>query len=100
MKKIEMMLQPEQLERVRAIIEEVGVVEYYLTDWMKNNTHKNTVKKYRGAEYQVKQIAQVKIEMVLTDEMVAKVVQGLKEGNTSDSPIGKLIMYDVQELVW
>lgn len=106
MKKLEIIIQPEKLDRVREILEESDVTEYYMIDMLKNFSQKGIWKKYRGAEYQVKQTPQIKIEMVVTDEMVEALVSRIVkeislnksiEKSTANVVNGKIFIYDVQD---
>lgn len=108
MKKLEMIIQSDKLDVIRRILEESDVTEYYMTDVMKNSTHESIVKKYRGAEYQVTQIPQVKIEAVVTDAKIEILVSRIvKESSTKSSAQmvadnvvnGKIFIYDVQDAI-
>lgn len=108
MKKLEIIIRPERLDRIRELLEESDVTEYYMTDVMKNSNHADIVKKYRGAEYQVTQIPQVKVEAVVTDTKAEIVVSRIiKESSikssaqmAADNVIDeKIFIYDVQDVI-
>ena len=103
MKKIEIIIQSEQLNSVRTVLEEADITEYYMTDLMKNTSHIDVVKNYRGAKYQVPQLPQIKIETVVADEVAEVLIEKLKNEMTELSSeyenSGKLYMYDVQNAI-
>jgi nitrogen regulatory protein PII len=55
---------------------------------------------YRGSVYDADYIARLQIDILTTDDMVDAVVDAIiSSGKTGDVGDGKIIVYDVQEVV-
>ena len=108
MKKLELIIQSNKLDKVTSILEKADITEYYMTDIMKNTKHSGMVKKYRGAEYPVTKIAQIKVEVVVADDVAKSLILEIKKELTLDNmktmsseqeKNGKLYIYDVYESI-
>ncbi len=100
MKKLEIIIKPEKLEDLKAILDECQVNGLNIVNIMGYGNQKGIVKKYRGAEYKVNLLPKIKVETVVTDEkaeeVIDKVVEEIKTGNYGD---GKIFVLDVQDAV-
>lgn len=108
MKKLEIMIQPDKLDMIRKILEESDVTEYYMIDVMKNSNQTGRVKKYRGAEYQVTQITQIKVETVIADNvaetLISRIINDISTNNSMKMSTEcvvdeKIFVYDVQDAI-
>jgi nitrogen regulatory protein PII len=100
MKKIEAIIKPFKLDEVKNALNELGIHGMTVTEVQGFGRQKGHVELYRGAEYDIAFIPKVKVEVVVTDEMTAKVVaviqQQAKTGNIGD---GKIFVHTIEEVI-
>ena len=84
--KIEAVIQPSKLEAVKAALHEIGVDGMTVFEARGHGRQKGHTEVYRGREYTVDLIPKIKLELVLADDMVEKVVQAI----TSAARTGKI----------
>jgi len=100
MKKIEAIIKPFKLDEVKEALADVGVLGLTVTEVKGFGRQKGHTELYRGAEYVVDFLPKVKIEVVLTDEMVPKALEAIersaKTGRIGD---GKIFVTSVDEVV-
>src|SRR5471030_1765079 len=100
MKKIEAIIKPFKLDEVKEALQEVGLQGITVTEAKGFGRQKGHTELYRGAEYVVDFLPKVKIEIVLSDEMVDKAVDAIersaKTGRIGD---GKIFVSTVDEVV-
>ena len=70
MKKIEAIIKPFKLDEVKEALQEAGIQGLSVTEVKGFGRQKGHTELYRGAEYVVDFLPKVKIEVVLTDDMV------------------------------
>jgi nitrogen regulatory protein P-II 1 len=78
MKKIEAIIKPFKLDEVKEALQEVGVQGITVTEAKGFGRQKGHTELYRGAEYVVDFLPKVKIEIVISDHMVEKAVEAIK----------------------
>ena len=100
MKKIEAVLKPFKLDEVREALSEVGVTGLTVTEVKGFGRQKGHTELYRGAEYVVDFLPKVKIEIVvsdnLVDEAVETIVNAARTGKIGD---GKIFVTSVEQVV-
>ncbi|HEX9573532.1 MAG TPA: P-II family nitrogen regulator [Myxococcales bacterium] len=100
MKKIEAIIKPFKLDEVKEALADVGVLGLTVTEVKGFGRQKGHTELYRGAEYVVDFLPKVKIEVVLTDELVPKALEAIersaKTGRIGD---GKIFVTTVDEVV-
>jgi nitrogen regulatory protein P-II 1 len=79
MKKIEAIIKPFKLDDVKEALNAIGVQGMTVTEVKGFGRQKGHVELYRGAEYDIAFIPKVKIEAVVADSMVDKVVATIQE---------------------
>jgi len=100
MKKVEAIIKPFKLDDVKEALTEAGVSGLSVSEVRGFGRQKGHAELYRGAEYQVDFIPKVKIEMVVSDELVSVVVEAVqKTANTGRIGDGKIFVYDVEHVV-
>ena len=77
MKKIEAVVKPFKLDEVREALAEVGVTGLTVTEVKGFGRQKGHTELYRGAEYVVDFLPKVKIEVVVTDEMLDPAIEAI-----------------------
>lgn len=100
MKKLEIIIKPEKLEDLKAILDESEVNGLNIVNIMGYGNQKGIVKKYRGAEYRVNLLPKIKVETVVSEEkaeaLIDKIVTEVNTGNYGD---GKIFVYEVEDAV-
>src|SRR5437879_12203847 len=99
MKKIEAIIKPFKLDEVKEALADVGVLGLTVTEVKGFGRQKGHTELYRGAEYVVDFLPKVKIEVVLTDEMVQKALEAIeRSAKTGRSGGGKIVVTTVNEV--
>jgi nitrogen regulatory protein P-II 1 len=100
MKKIEAIIKPFKLDDVTDALQEAGVSGLTVTEAKGFGRQKGHTELYRGAEYVVDFLPKVKVEVVVEDAMLDKVVEAIliaaKTGRIGD---GKIFIYEVAEAI-
>jgi nitrogen regulatory protein P-II 1 len=100
MTKVEAIIQVSKLEAVKDALHEVGVEGMTAFEARGHGRQKGHTEFYRGREYTVDLIPKVKLEIVVTDEMVEKVVHAIttaaRTGKIGD---GKIFLSRIDEAI-
>src|ERR1700687_1114300 len=98
MQKIEAVIQPSKLDAVKDALVEIGVEGITILEARGHGRQKGHTEFYRGREYSVDLLPKVKLEMVVTDEMVEKTIQAIittaRTGKIGD---GKIFVTKIEE---
>ena len=100
MKKIEAIIKPFKLEEVKEALAEIGIEGMTVSEVKGFGRQKGHTEIYRGSEYTVDFLPKIKIEVVLSDELVENatkaIVNSAKTGKIGD---GKIFVVPVEEAV-
>ena len=100
MKKIEAILKPFKLEEVREALSQLGCSGLTVTEVKGFGRQKGHTELYRGAEYSVDFLPKVKVEVIVTDDLVDKAIDAIvaaaRTGKIGD---GKIFVMDVTQVV-
>ncbi len=100
MKKVEAIIKPFKLDEVKQALSEVGIAGLTATEVKGFGRQKGHTELYRGAEYVVDFLPKVKVEVVVADGLVPKVVEVIeraaKTGRIGD---GKIFVVSVDEVI-
>ncbi len=100
MKKIEAIIRPFKIDDVREALSEVGVRGITLTEVKGYGRQKGHTEVYRGSEYQIDFLPKLKIEIIVPDKLVDRVIDTIvKSARTGQVGDGKIFIYDVIEAV-
>ncbi len=100
MKKVEAIIKPFKLDEVKQALTEVGATGLTVTEVKGFGRQKGHTETYRGAEYQVEFLPKVKVEVVVADALVARVVDAvLRAAKTNRIGDGKIFVLPVEEAV-
>ncbi|SCM76581.1 regulatory protein P-II for glutamine synthetase (modular protein) [uncultured Pleomorphomonas sp.] len=100
MKKIEAIIKPFKLDEVKEALQEVGLQGITVTEAKGFGRQKGHTELYRGAEYVVDFLPKVKIEVVMTDDMVAKAVDAIRNAaQTGRIGDGKIFVSPVEDAI-
>ena len=96
MKKVEAVIKPFKLDDVKEALTQLGVFGMTVTEVRGFGRQKGHTELYRGSEYTIDFLPKVKIEVVVPNEMVDKVVSAIvsaaKTGSIGDGKVFVLPM--------
>ena len=100
MKKIEAVIKPFKLDEVKEALHEVGVSGITVTEAKGFGRQKGHTELYRGAEYVVYFLPKVRLEIVVDDDQVERVVEAIanaaRTGRIGD---GKIFVSSIESVV-
>ena len=100
MKKVEAIIKPFKLDEVKDALNEIGIQGITVSEIKGFGRQKGHTELYRGAEYVVDFIPKIKMEIIVSDDIVSKVVETIehaaKTGRIGD---GKIFVTSVEEVV-
>ena len=100
MKKIEAIIRPFKLDEVREALSEIGVRGMTLTEVKGYGRQKGHTELYRGSEYKIDFLPKIKIEVIVQDSMIERVVSTiLKASKTGQVGDGKIFIYPVEDVI-
>jgi nitrogen regulatory protein P-II 1 len=100
MKKIEAIIKPFKLDEVKEALQEIGVQGLSVIEAKGFGRQKGHTELYRGAEYVVDFLPKVKIEVVISDDIlddvIAAIIESAKTGKIGD---GKIFVSEIQQAI-
>lgn len=100
MKKIEAIIRPFKLDEVKEALVEEGIRGLTISEVRGYGRQKGHTETYRGSEYQIEFIPKIKIEIVVDDNLLEKVVDAiLRTAKTGQVGDGKIFISDVQDVI-
>jgi nitrogen regulatory protein P-II 1 len=100
MKKIEAIIKPFKLEEVKEALASVGIQGMTVTEVKGFGRQRGHKELYRGAEYVVEFLPKVKLEIVVSDDVVEAVLKAIVEAASSGRiGDGKIFVLPVEEAV-
>jgi len=100
MKLITAIIKPFKLDDVREALSEMGIAGLTVTEVKGFGRQKGHTELYRGAEYVVDFLPKVKIEVVLNEDMVERVIEAIMESARSGKiGDGKIFVSPVERIV-
>ncbi|GAB7563304.1 P-II family nitrogen regulator [Methylobacillus methanolivorans] len=100
MKKIEAVIKPFKLDEVREALSEIGANGLTVTEVKGFGRQKGHTELYRGAEYVVDFLPKIKVELVVTDDVVDAAVEAIiKAARTGKIGDGKIFVTPVEQII-
>jgi nitrogen regulatory protein P-II 1 len=100
MKKIEAIIKPFKLDEVKEALQEVGVQGITVIEAKGFGRQKGHTELYRGAEYIVDFLPKVKLEVVVTDQLLPKALDAIKgAAQTGRIGDGKIFVTSVEQVI-
>lgn len=100
MKKIEAIIKPFKLDEVKDALNSIGIHGMTITEVKGFGRQKGHVEVYRGTEYEITFLPKIKLEVVIPDSMIDKVISTIiekaKTGNIGD---GKIFLYSLEDVI-
>ena len=100
MKKIEAILRPFKVDDLRESLSEIGVKGMTLTEVKGYGRQKGHTEVYRGSEYNVDFLPKAKIEIVVKDDMLERVIATIiKVAKTGQVGDGKIFISPIEDVI-
>ncbi len=100
MKRVEAIIKPFKLDDVKQALTEVGASGLTVTEVKGYGRQKGHSEQYRGAEYQVEFLPKVKVEVMVPDALVGRVVEAIgRAARTNRIGDGKVFVLPADEAV-
>jgi nitrogen regulatory protein P-II 1 len=100
MKKLEIIIKPEKLEDLKALLDSEEVNGLNIVNSMGYGNQKGYTRMYRGTTYNVNLLPKVKVETVVADDVAEKIVDRVvKEISTGNYGDGKIFIYNIEDVV-
>lgn len=100
MKRVEAIIRPIRLDSVKAALHQVGVGGLTVTDAAGLGTQKSISQTYRGTEVANRLLPRVKLEVVVSDGDVERVIDAIiGAAATGEAGDGKIFVSDVSDAV-
>ena len=100
MKKVEAIIKPFKLDEVKEALNEIGIQGITVSEVKGFGRQKGHTELYRGAEYVVDFIPKIKMEIIVSDDIAAKVVEAIEQAaKTGRIGDGKIFVTTVEEVV-
>ena len=98
MKLIIAVIKPSRLDQVLDAVTEAGASGLTVTEVRGYGRQKGKTEVYRGAEYEVKLLPKVKLEIAVSDDIADRVVEALaRSANTGKIGDGKVFVLDLEQ---
>ena len=100
MTKLEAIIRPNKFESVKSALIKMGVEGMTVSEVRGHGRQKGHTEVYKGREYEVDLLPKIKVELVLQDEIVEKVIDTiLTIAYTGVIGDGKIFLYKVDDAV-
>ena len=100
MKQVVAIIKPFKLDDVRESLSDIGISGLTVTEVKGFGRQKGHSELYRGAEYMVDFLPKVKIEAVMTDDMVDQAVEAIQSAaRTGKIGDGKIFVMEVEQVI-
>ena len=100
MKQVTAIVKPFKLDDVREALSEIGVQGITVSEVKGFGRQKGHTELYRGAEYVVDFLPKVKIEVVVPDDVVDRVIEAVtRSARTGKIGDGKIFVYSVEQVI-
>jgi len=100
MKKIEAIIKPFKLDEVKDALQEAGVHGITVTEAKGFGRQKGHTELYRGAEYVVDFLPKLKIDIVISDNLLEQAIEAIqKSAHTGRIGDGKIFVTNIEQAV-
>jgi len=100
MKKIEAIIKPFKLDEVKDALNAIGIHGMTITEVKGFGRQKGHVEVYRGTEYEINFLPKIKIEVVVPDSIIDKVMSTIIEkAKTGDIGDGKIFLCSLEDII-
>jgi nitrogen regulatory protein P-II 1 len=100
MKKVEAIIRHERLQAVQDALDELGVSGLTVSEVMGCGRQKGYTEQYRGSRVNISLLPKLKVESVVSDEVVDKTVDAIiGAAYTGETGDGRVFVWDIQQAV-
>ncbi len=100
MKKIEAIIKPFKLDEVKESLNEIGVSGLTVLEAKGFGRQKGHTELYRGAEYAVDFLPKIKLEFIVEDNSLEKVIETIqRSAHTGRIGDGKIFISNIEEII-
>lgn len=100
MKKVEAIIKPFKLDEVKDALNGIGIQGMTVTEVKGFGRQKGHMELYRGAEYDISFLPKIKIEVVIPDSMLDKVLSAIERSAKTDQiGDGKIFVYSLDNVI-
>jgi nitrogen regulatory protein P-II 1 len=100
LKKIDAIIKPFKLDEVKEALNEIGIQGITVSEVKGFGRQKGHTELYRGAEYVVDFIPKIKLEIIVADDILPKVVEAIeKAAKTGRIGDGKIFVTPVEAVI-
>ena len=100
MKKLEIIIRAEKLETLKEALNEIGIKGLTVSTVMGCGNQKGRQEIYRGTEITINLLHKVKVETVISDSSLEKVIKKIRESiNTGTVGDGKIFVFNVENAI-
>jgi nitrogen regulatory protein PII len=100
MKKVEAIIKPFKLDEVKEALDAIGIHGMTITEVKGFGRQKGHIEVYRGTEYEVNFLPKIKIEVVIPDSIIDKVISTIIEkAKTGSIGDGKIFLYSLEDVI-
>src|SRR3954464_1605908 len=100
MTKIEAIIRPNKFEQVKDALAALGVEGMTVSEVRGHGRQKGHTETYRGREYDISLLPKLRIEIVVSDDRVDKIVDTIAENaSTGEIGDGKIFLYAAQDAI-
>ena len=100
MKLVKAIIKPFKLDEVKEELSKIGVEGMTVSEVKGFGRQKGHTEIYRGSEYTVDFLPKIKVEIAVSDEMVVKVIDAIKDAaKTGKIGDGKIFVLPVEEAI-
>ena len=100
MKKIEAIIKPFKLDEVKESLNEIGVSGLTVLEAKGFGRQKGHTELYRGAEYAVDFLPKIKLEFIVADHSLEKVIEAIqRSAHTGRIGDGKIFISNIEEII-
>ncbi|SDC19114.1 nitrogen regulatory protein P-II family [Pelagirhabdus alkalitolerans] len=100
MKKIEAIIRPEKFQTVRDRLMDEGISGITVTEVAGTGKQKGQTGVFRGTSFEIKVVPKIKIELVINEEALDKIIDLIIETCSTDQiGDGKIFVYPVEDAI-
>lgn len=100
MKKVEAIIRPEKLPVVRRALEDLGLGGMTITQVAGHGNQRGITQQWKGNTYTIDLLTKTKIELVIPDEKLDKVLLAIKDSaSTGEIGDGKVFITNIEDVM-
>ena len=100
MKKVEAIIRPFKLDQVKIALVNAGIVGMTVSEVRGFGRQKGQTERYRGSEYTVEFLQKLKVEIVVEDDQLERVIEKITAASrTGEIGDGKIFVFPVDRIV-